>query len=55
MVKDLKLALDAAESSGLDVRMGRLAKYLFEEHQRLGHGHLDFSSIINRLGPRAAD
>jgi 3-hydroxyisobutyrate dehydrogenase len=55
MVKDLKLALDAAESSGLDVRMGRLAKDLFEEHQRLGHGHLDFSSIINRLGPRAAD
>ena len=55
MVKDLKLALDAAESSGLDVRMGRLAKDLFEEHQRLGHGHLDFSSIINRLGPRAVD
>ncbi len=55
MVKDLGLALHAADSAGLDVRMGRLAKELYEEHQSDGHGHLDFSSIINRLGPRAPD
>jgi len=50
MVKDLKLALDVA--GDLDVRMGGLAMELYEQHQREGHGALDFSSIIKRLGQR---
>lgn len=52
MVKDLGLAMDVAKEGKLDVKMGALAKELYEAHQQAGHGSLDFSSIINRLGER---
>lgn len=53
MVKDLGLAMDVAAGAGLDVKMGAMAKQLYEAHQQAGNGALDFSSIINRLGERA--
>ena len=52
MVKDLRLAMQVADTAGLPIAMGSLAKNLYEEHQEAGHGTLDFSSIINRLGER---
>ena len=52
MVKDLGLAMDVAAGAGLDVKMGALAKQVYEAHQQAGNGALDFSSIINRLGER---
>jgi len=53
MVKDLGLAIEAASGAGLDVRMGALAKELYEAHQAAGNGRLDFSSIIKRLAEPA--
>ena len=44
--------MDVAKEGKLDVKMGALAKELYEAHQQAGHGSLDFSSIINRLGER---
>ena len=44
--------MDVAAGANLDVKMGALAKQLYEAHQQAGHGALDFSSIIDRLGTR---
>lgn len=46
MVKDLGLALEVADGSGVDNQMGRLAKALYDEHQAQGNGQRDFSSIL---------
>ncbi len=45
MVKDLGLAMDIAEQSGVDNAMGQLARRLYGAHQDGGNGQLDFSSI----------
>ena len=49
MLKDLGLALDIAEKTGVDTAMGRLARELYLEHQESGNGRRDFSSILERL------
>lgn len=49
MVKDLGLAAQIAEQSGVDNLMGKLAQSLYEQHQAQGHGPRDFSSILERL------
>jgi 3-hydroxyisobutyrate dehydrogenase len=49
MVKDLGLALEIAEQSGVDNQMGKLAKALYDSHQGAGNGQRDFSSILERL------
>ena len=49
MVKDLGLAAQIADLSGVDNAMGKLAKALFEQHQADGNGQRDFSSILERL------
>jgi 3-hydroxyisobutyrate dehydrogenase len=46
MLKDLKLAMDAAETAGVDPQMGRRAKELYEAFEAAGNGALDFSAII---------
>ncbi len=46
MAKDLGLALEAATQSGSSTPMGALARNLYVQHQRAGHGKLDFSSIF---------
>lgn len=50
MLKDLKLAMDAAETAGVDPQMGRRAKELYEAFEAAGNGALDFSAIIRTTG-----
>jgi 3-hydroxyisobutyrate dehydrogenase len=49
MLKDLKLAMEAAETAGSKVPMGRRAKELYEAFAEAGNGGLDFSAIIRTL------
>ena len=49
MLKDLKLALEAAESVGADTPMGRRAAELYAQFDAAGKGGLDFSAIIQSL------
>jgi 3-hydroxyisobutyrate dehydrogenase len=49
MLKDLRLAMEAAESAGVDARIGRRAKELYEAFDAAGHGGLDFSAIIKTM------
>ena len=49
MVKDLGLAMDIANQSEVDNRMGKLAQALYEEHQSGGNGQRDFSSVLELL------
>ncbi|QFU75175.1 3-hydroxyisobutyrate dehydrogenase [Halioglobus maricola] len=49
MAKDLGLALEIAEQSGVDNQMGKLAKALYNKHQDEGNGQRDFSSILEQL------
>lgn len=49
MLKDLKLAMDAAQTAGADVEMGARAKALYEEFSESGNATLDFSAIIKTM------
>lgn len=49
MAKDLGLALEIAEQSGVDNQMGQLAQALYAQHQEAGNGQRDFSSILEAL------
>jgi 3-hydroxyisobutyrate dehydrogenase len=49
MLKDLKLAMEAAQTAGIDPQMGRRAKELYEAFDAAGNGGLDFSAIIRTL------
>ena len=49
MLKDLKLAMEAAASVDADVPMGEKAAALYEAFDRAGQGGLDFSAIIKTL------
>lgn len=49
MLKDLKLALEAAKSAGADVPMGTRAEELYAAFNAAGNGALDFSAIIKTL------
>ena len=49
MLKDLKLAMEAAQSAGVDPQMGRRAKELYEAYDAAGNGGADFSGIIRTL------
>lgn len=46
MLKDLGLALHAAEQAQQPVMLGGLAKQLYQQLCNLGHQHLDFSAIM---------
>lgn len=50
MLKDLKLAMEAAQSVGATVPMGKKAAELYEAFEKAGEGALDFSAIIRTLG-----
>ena len=47
MLKDLKLAMEAAASAGAKVPMGLRAEELYAAFNAAGNGGLDFSAIIN--------
>lgn len=49
MLKDLKLAMAAAQEAGALVPMGHRAAELYAAFAEAGHGSLDFSSIIKTL------
>jgi 3-hydroxyisobutyrate dehydrogenase len=49
MLKDLTLAMAAAEDAGAKVPMGERAEQLYEAFDKAGNGGLDFSAIIRSL------
>ncbi len=49
MLKDLKLALEAAQGVGANVPMGTRAEELYEAFAAAGNGGVDFSGIIKTL------
>lgn len=49
MLKDLKLAMEAASLAGADVPMGARAAELYARFDAAGNGGLDFSAIIQTL------
>ena len=49
MLKDLKLAMEAAKSVSADVPMGARAAELYAQFDEAGNGGLDFSAIIQTL------
>jgi 3-hydroxyisobutyrate dehydrogenase len=52
MLKDLRLAVEAAERAKQDIDLGSLAKRLYERFVQEGHGDLDFSAIIQDIRQR---
>lgn len=52
MLKDLKLAMEAAASAGAAVPMGQRAEELYEAFVGAGSGGTDFSGIIRNLDLR---
>ncbi len=53
MLKDLKLAQDAAEASGASTPLGGAAEALFAEFAERGHAGKDFSGILEMLRGKA--
>lgn len=49
MLKDLRLAMEAADSRQADTPLGHLASEMYETFDKDGHGDLDFSAIFRRL------
>jgi len=49
MLKDLRLAMEAAEGAGSPVPMGELAEKLYSRFAEAGNGGVDFSGIIRTL------
>ncbi|MGN6499026.1 MAG: NAD-binding protein, partial [Tsuneonella sp.] len=49
MLKDLKLAMEAAEGADATTPLGRRAKELYEAFDAAGSGGLDFSAIIKTM------
>jgi 3-hydroxyisobutyrate dehydrogenase len=52
MLKDLRLATDAAEKHNQAIEIGELAKKLYERFVQEGSGDLDFSAIIQAVRQR---
>ena len=49
MLKDLRLAMEAAAGAGASVPMGELAEKLYSAYAEAGNGGVDFSGIIRTL------
>ncbi len=49
MLKDLSLAIEAAESTKTEIKFGKKSKIIFENFVKNHKGDLDFSNIINYL------
>jgi 3-hydroxyisobutyrate dehydrogenase len=49
MLKDLRLAMQAADTAEVDAQMGRRALELYETFEQAGNGGLDFSAIIETV------
>jgi 3-hydroxyisobutyrate dehydrogenase len=55
MLKDLRLAQDAASQSGADTALGRHAAEIFGAFETAGQAGLDFSAIIQAIRTRSND
>ncbi|RCW40820.1 3-hydroxyisobutyrate dehydrogenase [Halopolyspora algeriensis] len=55
MLKDLKLAVSAAEQSGTDAEIGRLATEVYQRFNDEGGGGYDFGAVINSIRQRSGD
>ncbi|WP_310278294.1 3-hydroxyisobutyrate dehydrogenase [Haloactinomyces albus] len=53
MLKDLKLAVSAAEQSGTDTEIGRLATEVYQRFNDEGGGGYDFGAVINSIRERS--
>ncbi len=49
MLKDLRLAMEAAETAGVKAEMGERARQIYEAYVEAGNGGMDFSGVINTL------
>ena len=49
MLKDLKLAMEAARTAGASVPMGDHARAIYEAYVAAGNGGVDFSGVIQDL------
>jgi 3-hydroxyisobutyrate dehydrogenase len=49
MLKDLKLAQDAAAKAGATTPLGAHAEAMYALFERLGHGGKDFSAVLQLL------
>ena len=49
MLKDLKLAMESAETTGTNTVLGKIAADTYAAFVEDGHGNLDFSAVINEL------
>jgi 3-hydroxyisobutyrate dehydrogenase len=49
MLKDLKLAMEAARQVGLELEMGEEAEEEYEKFVQAGGGNKDFSGIIKMI------
>ena len=49
MLKDLRLAMAAAEDVDAETPVGAKARQVYEDFAAAGHGGLDFSGIIQTL------
>lgn len=49
MLKDLRLAMDAANGAGADTPLGRHAEEIYAALEAAGHGGLDFSGVMKRI------
>lgn len=54
MAKDLGLAVEALESTGVEADIGRLAEGIYRQFAAEGGGSLDFSAIIDVIRARSA-
>lgn len=55
MLKDLKLAQEAAAASGAATPLGAQAEALYALFDRLGHGRMDFSAVLQLMRGRLED
>lgn len=55
MLKDLNLAVSAAQQSGTDTEIGRLAAGIYERFNQEGGGTYDFSAVIDSIRKRSGD
>ena len=55
MLKDLKLAQDAAAKSGASTPLGAQAEAMYALFDRLGHGGRDFSAMLQLLRGRLSE
>ena len=55
MLKDLKLAQEAAAKSGAATPLGAQAEALYALFDRLGYGRKDFSAVLQMLRGRLDD